>query len=203
MLEINVSCEYSLNKIKTERLTMTEIYVAIALKSDGTVPGICSMLHIGLAIAGVSSGVKSIKYDEEIPVNLFSLKPIGAPWRSTFGNSSERARLEVYGENVAEAMINATTWLKEYAIVNNISDPRFIPVSWPNTFDYAFIMHYFMNQNYLGSPFSISEIFTNEELFSLTDVARNKLSQPTKLKVPRKVVRNEDALDLQMSGHSK
>lgn len=180
---------------------MNEIYVAIGLKSDGTVPGICSMLHIGLAIAGRSGENKTIDYDNEIPVNFFSLKPIGAPWKSNLSNSSERARLEVYGDNVAESMANATNWLKSYAKENRIANPKFIPVSWPNTFDYAFIMHYFMNQNYLGSPFSISTIFTNEELFSLTDTARNKLSQPVKLKVPRSVVRHEDALDLQLSNN--
>ena len=177
---------------------MKEIYVAIMLKSDGTVPGLCSMLQIGLAIAGVNKEDNTIKYDDQIPVNFFTLKPIGAPWKSsTISNLvTDREKLQLAGEDVGPAMVEATAWLKEYARVNQINDANFIPVSWPNTFDYAFIMHYFMNQNAAGTPFGISSIFTNEELFNLTSDARNKLSTPTRLRVPRTVVRPVDALDL-------
>lgn len=177
---------------------MKEIYVAIMLKSDGTVPGLCSMLQIGLAIAGVNKEDNTIKYDDQIPVNFFTLKPIGAPWKSsTISNLvTDREKLQLAGEDVGPAMVEATAWLKEYARVNQIKDANFIPVSWPNTFDYAFIMHYFMNQNAAGTPFGISSIFTNEELFNLTSDARNKLSTPTRLRVPRTVVRPVDALDL-------
>lgn len=177
---------------------MKEIYVAIMLKSDGTVPGLCSMLQIGLAIAGVNKEDNTIKYDDQIPVNFFTLKPIGAPWKSsTISNLvTDREKLQLAGEDVGPAMVEATAWLKEYAKINQIKDANFIPVSWPNTFDYAFIMHYFMNQNAAGTPFGISSIFTNEELFNLTTDARNKLSTPTRLRVPRTVVRPVDALDL-------
>ena len=180
---------------------MKEIYVAIMLKSDGTVPGLCSMLQIGLAIAGVNKEDNTIKYDDQIPVNFFTLKPIGAPWKSsTISNLvTDREKLQLAGEDVGPAMVEATSWLKEYARVNQIKDANFIPVSWPNTFDYAFIMHYFMNQNAAGTPFGISSIFTNEELFNLTTDARNKLSTPTRLRVPRTVVRPVDALDLSYS----
>lgn len=176
---------------------VAEIYVAVVLRHDGPVPGLCSMLHLGLAVAGIDT-TGEVRTLGQYPTTTLALKPVGPTWTSaTFTTlMAERSRLESAGEDVGSAITRATQWINAQCAHLGIAEYRVVPVIWPGTFDAAHVLHYFSTFNGLNNPFSQSSRHTAEELFASCAEARRQLTTPvTPRNTPVKSVRPVDALD--------
>ena len=181
---------------------VAEIYVAVVLRHDGPVPGLCSMLHLGLAVAGVDTDGQ-FRSLGQFPATTLALKPVGPSWtNSTFSTlMAERERLESAGEEVGSAITRATQWINSQCARLGIAEYRVVPVIWPGTYDAAHILHYFTTFNGLSSPFTQSSRHTPEELFASCAEARRQLTSPTSPRTtPVKSVRQADALDSAPAG---
>ena len=174
-----------------------ELHVAVVVRHDGPVPGLCSTLQLGFAIAGVDdAGVWTEQ--KAGPSLALAIKPIGLPWASnSHPMAAERDRMAMEGEDAGYAITRATAWLNSQIVALGYQPGaiRVVPVTWPGTFDAAHVLHYFNRHNGLQNPFQASGRRTPEELFSLCADARTRLTSPVRVRKPARSARPVDALD--------
>ena len=173
----------------------TEVYVAVVVRHDGPVPGLCSTLELSLVVAGVSttSGFREL---DDSPMVKLVLKPIGVAWKGGFGTlSAERSRYEAEGEPAGSAITRAARFLHGELARLGLPDAHLVPVAWPGTHDASHILHYFRRHSGLVDPFRSSTLHTPEELFALCSQARRRLTANPSARRPARVARHTDALD--------
>jgi len=124
------------------------IYLSMDVETDGPVPGLYSMLSIGMAAFTLNN---EIVWEHE--VNLFPLEGANRDrktmeWWQQDAQQDAWAALMVNRQDPKEALIRLAGEIKKLKKVY-----RVFPIAWPACFDWMFIqwyMHKFVGENPLG-----------------------------------------------------
>lgn len=133
-----------------------EMYFSVDLETDGTTVGACSISSIGACIAGTYDGITFRRINPSVATFYRELAPLpdrawdpeaAAIGAGALGLSvpAWRTRLETTGVAPAQAIVEFQDWVCTHAAKHYTP----ILVSWPATFDWAFVHEYFAH---FGDP---------------------------------------------------
>jgi hypothetical protein len=131
---------------------VTDLYISADIESDGPIPGECSMLSFGLAVAGRFDGDAFTRPADGEATFYRELRPIAERFDPEALRISglDRDRLVEVGADPGEAMVEAAEWVDAHA-----ADQRPVLVGYPVVFDWMFLHWYFVR--FAGrSPFGFS-----------------------------------------------
>lgn len=133
-----------------------EMYFSVDLETDGTVVGDCSISSIGACIAGTHDGTTFRRINPSVSTFYAELAPLAdrrwdpeaaAIGAEALGLSATawRERLQTTGLVPAAAIAQFQGWVRAHT--HDLYAP--VLVSWPATFDWAFLYDYF---HHVGEP---------------------------------------------------
>ena len=131
---------------------MSDIYISVDIEADGPVPGEYSMLAFGLCVASTFDGATFEARDPAIDTFYRELRPASdqVDPNALSVSGLDRDQLRETGADPAEAMSEATTWVRRQS-----GSHQPVMVGYPLVFDWMFIHWYFVR--YCGeSPFGFS-----------------------------------------------
>jgi len=141
-----------------------DVYFSADVETDGSIPGVYSMLSFAFVYAGRFDGEDFIR-----PPNLEQsfyreLKPISNDYEpeALKVNQLDRDRLCQFGDEPGEAMTEAAKWVLSVA-----ASASPILVAYPLSFDWAWLYWYFMKFSKIGSPFNHSLCFDVKTAFAV------------------------------------
>jgi hypothetical protein len=174
-----------------------DMFVSADIEADGPIPGLYSMLSLGLCVAATFDGVNFVPRDPTRDTFYRELKPISQNFDANALKVSglDRAALGENGSDPAAAMREAGSWLKEKADGFNL-----VMVGYPIVFDWMFIHWYFVR--FVGeSPFGFSNALDMKTMFqqkAYVTLESSGLSDlPSEIASSRRHTHNamEDAID--------
>jgi len=117
-----------------------DTYISVDIEADGPIPGVYSMISIGMAVAGRFDGTRFAASDPSEETFYAEFKPISDEFdaEALAISGLDRDALLRDGEDPAAAMARAAAWVDEAARPNQ---PVF--VAWPAEFDWMFTHWYF------------------------------------------------------------
>lgn len=139
-----------------------DVYFSADTETDGSIPGVRSMLSFGFAVAGTYDGRLFHPRDPAAQTFYRELKPISEEWDASALSVSglDRDRLKVEGEDPASAMTAASEWVCEIA-----GPARPVLVGYPLAFDWMFLHWYFVRFAAGGSPFGYASCLDIKTIF--------------------------------------
>jgi len=156
-----------------------DVYFSADVETDGSIPGIYSMLSFALVYAGRFDG-EQFERPSSIERKFYKeLKPISDEFQpeALRVNKLDRDRLLREGESPDRVMTCAAEW------VTSIAGPdKPILVAYPLSFDWAWLYWYFMRFSKIGSPFNHSLCFDVKTAFAvkarlpINQAGRNQLT---------------------------
>ncbi len=171
-----------------------DLYVSADVETDGPMPGVYSLLSFGFAVVGRYDGESFQRADPREHSFYRELRPISDEFdpEALAINGLDRTRLEREGMEPAQAMTEASEW------VRGLSDGhRPVLVAYPVAYDWAFLYWYFERFAPDGSPFGHSsclDIRTQYQALAGTVFDRSgKMAMPAFLQP--KAPHTHDALD--------
>jgi hypothetical protein len=174
-----------------------DVYLSVDIEADGPIPGVYSMLSIGMCVAGRYDGRRFEATDPSADTFYAELQPISDEFdQAALAISGlDRATLARDGEEPGAAMQRAADWIDRVAADH---DPVF--VSWPAEFDWLFTHWYF--HRFLGrDPFGYAGCIDSKTFYlarsglTVGEAAKGRL--PAELQPSRAHTHN--ALDDAMS----
>lgn len=147
-----------------EALSKPDLYFSADVETDGSIPGVYSMLSFALVFAGKFDGVRferPKRYDCYLYKELKPISPNFDP-EALRVNGLQRNKLSVFGETPESAMSEAASWVRKIA-----GDARPVLVAYPLSFDWSWLYWYFMRYSHSGSPFDHSSCFDIKTAFAL------------------------------------
>jgi len=128
---------------------MSELYFSCDVETDGPIPGVYSMLSIGVAICGRDDGNGFEPLDPELETFYRELQPVSERFEpeALAVSGLDRARLAVEGAPPERAMRELDSWVRKEA-----GGRKPIFVAYPLGFDWSFVHYYFVRYAG-GSPF--------------------------------------------------
>lgn len=141
-----------------------DVYFSADVETDGSIPGIYSMLSFALVYSGSFDGSKFTRPASYEQYLYKELKPISSNFdpAALRVNGLDRDRLSVFGESPASAMSHAARWVREIA-----GRGRPVLVAYPLSFDWSWLYWYFMFFSSTESPFDHSSCFDIKTAFAL------------------------------------
>lgn len=142
----------------------TDVYFSADIETDGSIPGIYSMLSFALVYAGEFDGERFVR-PERLDRSFYrELRPISAEFEQEALdiNKLDRNRLVGEGCDPALAMTEAAHWIKQIA-----GNAKPILVAYPLSFDWAWLYWYFVRFSKVGSPFNHSLCFDVKTAFAV------------------------------------
>lgn len=131
-----------------------DVYFSADVETDGSVPGLFSMLSFAFVVAGRFDGVSFVR-PERLDMQTFEaeLRPITNDFDhgALRVNGLDRDRLAREGRHAGEAMTAAAQWIRACA-----GDATPVLVAFPLCFDWAWLYYYFERYAEGGSPFEHS-----------------------------------------------
>ncbi|MGZ4357614.1 MAG: 3'-5' exonuclease [Gaiellaceae bacterium] len=126
-----------------------ELYFSCDVETDGPIPGIYSMLSIGMAVCGRDDDDGFEALDPDRATFYRELQPISERFEpeAVAVSGLDRARLAVEGAPPERAMGELVEWVREAA-----GERKPIFVAYPLGFDWSFAHYYFVRYAG-GSPF--------------------------------------------------
>lgn len=142
----------------------TDVYFSADIETDGSIPGVYSMLSFALVYAGRFDG-EHFERPAHFDQSLYrELRPISDEFQpeALKVNNLDRNRLIQEGECPDVAMTEAAEW------VHSIAGPsKPILVAYPLSFDWAWLYWYFTRFSKIGSPFNHSLCFDVKTAFAV------------------------------------
>ena len=132
-----------------------DVYFSADVETDGAIPGEFSMLSFALVLAGTFDGERFERPADYTTTFEAELRPISPNFEEAAlrVNGLDRARLARDGRDPAEAMREASTWIRAHA-----GDATPVLVAYPLSFDWSWLYWYFVH--FAGeSPFGHSRCF--------------------------------------------
>lgn len=141
-----------------------DVYFSADVETDGSIPGVFSMLSFALVYAGSFDGLsfeRPSRYDESFYAEL---KPISEAYEEEAlqVNGLDRSRLVDEGQDPVTAMSEASRWVRQLA-----GDARPVLVAYPLSFDWTWLYWYFVRFSRSGSPFSHSSCYDLKTAFAV------------------------------------
>lgn len=174
-----------------------DTYISVDIEADGPIPGVYSMISIGMTLAGRFDGQRFEAVDPSTETFYAELAPISDEFdpQALAISGLDRDALRRDGEDPAVAMSRAADWVDRVAAG---TEPVF--VSWPTEFDWMFTHWYFIRFNG-RDPFGHSSCIDSKSFYiARTRLTVSKASQralPPELRSERPHTHN--ALDDAMS----
>jgi hypothetical protein len=144
-------------------MTRPDVYISADVETDGPIPGVHSLLSLGLAVAGTFDGTSFLAADPTRDGFYRELRPTGRAVDSDALAVSglDRARLLRDGADPATAMTDATAW------VTAVADGRQpVLVAYPAVFDFPWLYWYFMT--FTGSsPFGFASCLDMKTMYAV------------------------------------
>jgi len=138
-----------------------DLYISADVETDGSVPGIYSLLSFGMYVVGSYDGERLRRPDD--PQTFYrELKPISDRFErdALAVNGLDRDRLAIEGADPTAAMEQAAAWVTAVAGVH-----RPVLVAYPVAFDWSFLYWYFERFTAAGSPFGHSSCLDIRTLY--------------------------------------
>ncbi|MEM5471910.1 3'-5' exoribonuclease [Hoeflea sp. AS60] len=128
-----------------------EIYFSFDIEADGPVPGLYSMLSIGICVAGRTVAGSYVEADPEEKTMYLEMQPISEDFveAAMSVNKLNREHLRVHGVSPHDAMKRLSDW-----ILGCAEDLNPVLVAYPSTFDWTFLSYYF--HRFLGGALPVS-----------------------------------------------
>jgi len=142
----------------------TDVYFSADIETDGSIPGIYSMLSFAMVYAGEFDGESFVR-PETLDRSFYrELRPISAEFEQEAldVNKLDRNRLVCEGCDPELAMTEAAHWIKQVA-----GNAKPILVAYPLSFDWAWLYWYFVRFSKVGSPFNHSLCFDVKTAFAV------------------------------------
>jgi hypothetical protein len=175
-----------------------DLYFSADVEADGPIPGRCSMLSFGLAVAGSLDDGTFTRCDPTAATFYAELRPVAQEWLADAVAVAglDRDRLLSEGEDPAAAMTRAAEWVRDCA-----GSRRPVLAAYPASFDWGFLHWYFVNFAEGGSPFGFSSVLDMKTMYAVKarvayDLA-NKPNMPSVVKSSRPHTHNalDDAVE--------
>ena len=133
-----------------------DVYFSADVETDGSIPGPYSLLSFALVYAGRFDGKRFTQPTEYDLTFYRELRPISERFEpdALRINGLDRERLVREGEDPAQAMTEATRWVRRIA-----GGARPVLVAFPLSFDWTWLYWYFVAFSREGSPFNHSSCF--------------------------------------------
>lgn len=149
-----------------------DVYFSADVETDGSIPGVYSMLSFAIVPAGRFDGTRFERPANFENVFYRELKPISELFepRALEVNGLDRNRLIQSGASPESAMTEACDWIR--AIAGNAQP---VLVAYPLSFDWTWLYWYFVRFSQHGSPFSHSSCFDMKTAYAVK--ARRPISQ--------------------------
>jgi hypothetical protein len=144
-------------------MTRPDVYISADVETDGPIPGVYSLLSVGLAVAGTFDGTSFIPADPTQDVFYRELRPTGrvVDADALAVSGLDRARLLRDGADPAVVMAEATAWVAAVA-----EGRRPVLVAYPAVFDFPWLHWYFMT--FTGSsPFGFSGCLDMKTMYAV------------------------------------
>ncbi|WP_210242950.1 exonuclease [Nitrobacter winogradskyi] len=133
-----------------------DAYFSADVETDGPIPGPYSLLSFAIVYAGSYDGRRFSRPSDSQNFIYRELKPISGEFQTEALriNGLDRSRLLVEGMSPADAMSQASRWVREIA-----GDRTPVLVAYPLSFDWSWLYWYFIQYCESGSPFGYSRCF--------------------------------------------
>lgn len=157
-----------------------DIYFSADVETDGSIPGPYSLLSFALVYAGRFDGKRfsqPAKYEQTFYRELKPISPKFEPEALAI-NGLDRERLQREGEEPAEAMTEATRWVRRIA-----GPGRPVLVAFPLSFDWTWLYWYFVAFSREGSPFNHSSCFDIKTAYAVK--ARLPIARAGRSAIPK------------------
>ena len=179
-------------------MRLSDVYFSADIETDGPIPGPYSMLSFGLVVAGRFDG-RSFERPKTYDSTFYAeLRPISERWEpeAMQVNGLDRDRLLREGRSPAEAMSEASTWIRKTA-----DGGRPVLVAYPLSFDWSWLYWYFVSFATDGSPFEHSRCFDIKTAYAvkahlpMSQAGRSKLPEALKSHRPHSHNALDDAIE--------
>lgn len=139
-----------------------DLYISADIEADGPVPGLNSLLSVGLVVAASFDGEAFVSASPDAPTFYRRLRPISDDFDpdALAVSGLDRDALVRNGDDPTVAMDAAARWVAEVA-----GDHRPVLVAWPLAYDWLFLQWYFLRFATSGSPFGFSSCLDMKTLF--------------------------------------
>lgn len=157
-----------------------DIYFSADVETDGSIPGPYSLLSFALVYAGRFDGKRFSQPEQYEQTFYRELKPISPKFEpeALAINGLDRERLLREGEEPAEAMTEATRWVRGIA-----GQGRPVLVAFPLSFDWTWLYWYFVAFSREGSPFNHSSCFDIKTAYAVK--ARLPIARAGRSAIPK------------------
>jgi hypothetical protein len=158
---------------------MSDVYISVDIEADGPIPGVYSMLAIGLCVAGTFDGTTYEMRDPAVDTFYRELQPASdeVDTKALLVSGLDRDQLIHTGANPAKAVAEAAAWVRRQS-----GSHRPVLVGYPLVFDWMFLHWYFVR--YCGeSPFGFSggldmkSIYQSKARVTIDRAGRNDLPE--------------------------
>lgn len=141
-----------------------DVYFSADVETDGPIPGPYSMLSFALAFAGRYDGQRFERPADYSSTYYAELKPISDQYEieALRVNKLDRDRLMQGGQDPADAMLEASAWIRKVA-----GGGRPVLVAYPLSFDWMWLYWYFRRFSPEKSPFGHSHCFDLKTAYAL------------------------------------
>lgn len=143
---------------------IADIYFSADVETDGSIPGVYSMLALALVEAGTFDGREFIPADAGAVAFYRELKPISDRFdpEALAVNGLDRQRLLAEGEDPTTTMTDAAEWVRQRS-----GGRAPVLVAYPLSFDWMWLYWYFVRFSKTGSPFNHSRCFDVKTAFAV------------------------------------
>lgn len=164
MLEVNFRTEKLDEPYAPIREGVVDAYFSADVETDGPIPGPFSMLSFALVYAGSFDG-RSFERPSTYSHTFYrELQPISDQFQTEAlqVNGLDRSRLIIEGTTPAQAMTEASRWVRSVA-----GQAKPVLVAYPLSFDWTWLYWYFVRFSEDGSPFGYSRCFDLKTALSI------------------------------------
>jgi hypothetical protein len=165
-----------------------DLYFSCDVEADGPIPGLYSLVSIGLSCVGSFDGEHFERRDPRVDTYYAELTPISDLWVPSMLAVSglTREHLVEDGRRPEDAMPELAAWVRQVAHGFN---PVF--VAWPLGYDWMFAYWYLIRfgdarGEISNSPFGFSGALDIKSVYATK--ARRPVSEPTKRSMPSELV---------------
>lgn len=173
-----------------------DTYFSADVETDGPIPGPYSMLSFGLVVAGTFDGT-TFRPPNERSTFYRELRPISDKFEEEALriNGLDRNRLIIEGSDPADAMREASDWIRSQC---HVGDP--VLVAYPLGFDWMWLSWYFLR--FVGeSPFKHSRGFDIKTAYAvkagvpISEAGRSRLPSDLRPSSPHTHHALDDAIE--------
>jgi len=146
------------------RSVMADAYISADVETDGSIPGVFSILSFALVYAGRFDGQRFDRPPKFDRIFYRELRPISDNFEDEALriNGLDRERLLREGVSPDVAMSDASNWVRSVA-----GSDCPVLVAYPLSFDWAWLYWYFVRFSRSGSPFGHSRCLDVKTAFAI------------------------------------